>query len=203
MKRIAIPTITKELCHYGCGQIAKYRNGSGNLMCDDRCTKCPKNKESNSLGLAKAHLEGRLNTNHLTRKHRQGNLGKRHAVFGNPGKGDFKNSLLTERGHQCENCKLSEWLGQPIMLELEHTDGCRQNNTRENLKLLCPNCHSQTPTWRGRNIPGKKGKIVSDEKLLKALKEESNIYKALVKVGLTPRGANYSRCHNLLNAPVM
>lgn len=51
----------------------------------------------------------------------------------------------------CENCSIDEWLGNKISLELDHIDGNNHNNRIENLKLLCPNCHSQTPTWRGRN----------------------------------------------------
>lgn len=58
--------------------------------------------------------------------------------------------VLDNRGHQCEKCKLREWLSQPIMLELEHIDGNSYNNEDINLLLLCPNCHSQTKTWRKR-----------------------------------------------------
>jgi len=49
-----------------------------------------------------------------------------------------------------ESCGISDWKGKPITLELEHIDGNKYNNRLENLKLLCPNCHSQTKTWRGR-----------------------------------------------------
>lgn len=63
---------------------------------------------------------------------------------------NLKKNLIIEREHKCENCNLKEWLSQPIVLELEHCDGDKYNNSRDNLKLLCPNCHSQTKTWRGR-----------------------------------------------------
>jgi hypothetical protein len=53
--------------------------------------------------------------------------------------------------HKCEKCGLAEWLGQPIPLELDHIDGDRANNSFENLRILCPNCHAQTDTYRGRN----------------------------------------------------
>lgn len=54
--------------------------------------------------------------------------------------------------HQCSICNLVEWCGMPIPLELDHIDGDNHNNELVNLRLLCPNCHSQTPTYRGKNI---------------------------------------------------
>lgn len=56
------------------------------------------------------------------------------------------------RERRCAGCGRDEWQGEPIPLELDHVDGDRWNNTLENLRLLCPNCHAQTPTYRGRNI---------------------------------------------------
>ena len=54
--------------------------------------------------------------------------------------------------HRCERCWRSEWGGEPIPLELDHRNGDRWDNRLENLRLLCPNCHALTPTYRGRNI---------------------------------------------------
>ena len=53
--------------------------------------------------------------------------------------------------HKCECCGLSTWLDNPIPLELHHKDGNRHNNTLENFQLLCPNCHSFTESYRGKN----------------------------------------------------
>lgn len=63
MKRVAIPIETTDLCSYGCGCVAKFRNGSGNLMCSLRSSSCPAVKEKNSSKLKKAHSEGRIPTN--------------------------------------------------------------------------------------------------------------------------------------------
>lgn len=71
---------------------------------------------------------------------------------------------LTERGlfnAQCAMCGLSTWLGQAIALELDHQDGDRTNNELANLRLLCPNCHALTPTYRGRNVRGPRSKTLS------------------------------------------
>lgn len=61
---------------------------------------------------------------------------------------------------RCEGCKLTEWRGEPIPLELEHVNGISNDHRWENLQLLCPNCHALTPTWRGRkNLKIKKTTI--------------------------------------------
>lgn len=51
----------------------------------------------------------------------------------------------------CEACGLSQWLGRPLTLALHHVNGRGHDNRLENLQLLCPNCHSQTDNFAGRN----------------------------------------------------
>ena len=54
--------------------------------------------------------------------------------------------------YNCTSCGIGdEWNGNPIVLQLDHINGIHDDHRLENLRLLCPNCHSQTDTWCGRN----------------------------------------------------
>lgn len=59
--------------------------------------------------------------------------------------------LIRYTDYKCSNCFNTTWMGQQIPLELEHKDGDYSNNTIKNLALLCPNCHSLTTTYKGKN----------------------------------------------------
>ena len=52
----------------------------------------------------------------------------------------------------CSACGLTEWLGSPISMHIDHINGVKDDHRLENLRMLCPNCHSQTPTYGGRNV---------------------------------------------------
>lgn len=60
----------------------------------------------------------------------------------------LKAGLKAER---CEECGLDEWRGTPLRMTLHHRNGDSYDNRLENLSFLCPNCHSQTPNFGGRN----------------------------------------------------
>lgn len=66
----------------------------------------------------------------------------------------LKNRLIKEGifEHKCSNCQMTHWLDNPIPIELDHIDGNSKDNSLLNLRLLCPNCHALTPTYRGKNI---------------------------------------------------
>ena len=108
-------------------------------------------------------------------------------------------ALEALKGHMCERCGLTEWLNQPISLEIHHKDGDHLNNELDNLQLLCPNCHSLTENWRGKNIDKKEKAIISEEEFVKALENSSSVRQALIKLGLTAAGGNYTRAYDLIN----
>lgn len=60
--------------------------------------------------------------------------------------------LLEAQRRKCSVCALpTEWNGAPLTFVLDHIDGDSTNNRRENLRLVCPNCDSQLPTYKSRN----------------------------------------------------
>ena len=68
--------------------------------------------------------------------------------------------LIRERGRRCEICLQIEWMQKLIPLELDHKDGNPENNNKDNLQIICPNCHAQTGTYKGKNV----GKITNSKR---------------------------------------
>lgn len=104
-----------------------------------QCTRCGtgfdgRNKRANKFCSIKCHG---ANNSDLSQKR----LGTKYAL---------KKHLIKENGRKCSWCGLSEWRGLPMPIEIDHIDGNRRNNVRENVRLLCHNCHAQTPTFRNR-----------------------------------------------------
>lgn len=63
----------------------------------------------------------------------------------------YKRYLIETRGHQCEICKQTEWMGQPIPLVMDHINGRSSENNLDNLRLVCGNCDMQLPTYKSKN----------------------------------------------------
>jgi Zn finger protein HypA/HybF involved in hydrogenase expression len=109
----------------------------------------------------------------------------------------LKKRIVLEQNQKCNHCGIDKWNNKPIVLELEHIDGNHYNNERENLEVICPNCHSQTDTWRGRNKTNKRLKI-SDDEIVKAYIKTNSIRQTLLEVGLAAKGGNYKRVHGIV-----
>lgn len=60
-----------------------------------------------------------------------------------------KAGLLENR---CSECGLDRWRDRELVMHIDHVNGVKNDNRLENLRMLCPNCHSQTETYSGRNM---------------------------------------------------
>lgn len=106
-----------------------------------------------SLGIDHTHFTGQGHNKGKILKEKQSHA-SHHLFYGSTITSYSLKLRLIRDGyftHQCSCCGLSEWQSQPIPLELDHIDGDNLNNAIENLRLLCPNCHALTPTYRGKN----------------------------------------------------
>lgn len=73
-------------------------------------------------------------------------------------RGQLRRRLLQENilRNCCYECGITHWLGQRLSLHLDHINGKSDDSRPENLRLLCPNCHSQTETFGARNVRRKR-----------------------------------------------
>lgn len=201
-----------NLCEYGCGKEAKYQLKNNKWCCARRPSGCEVLRNKNSEGQRLAYREGRGKYDYnLLPEEIKLKMSHKGQVFMTPeevfveGK-EWGGELLRKYLHHYElkeykcsstKCGITSWHNEHLTLELDHENGIRSDNRLENIRWLCPNCHSQTPTFRGYNksLTGKKK--VSDQELLTALSECSNIRQALQKVGLAAKGGNYERASKL------
>jgi hypothetical protein len=67
----------------------------------------------------------------------------------------IKNYIIVNKivENKCSVCNIEPiWNGKPLTLQLDHINGDHYDNRLENLRLICPNCHTQTDTFTGRNL---------------------------------------------------
>lgn len=91
----------------------------------------------------------------------------------------IKNNLLPYR---CSVCGALEWNGKTLSLELDHINGINNDNRLENLRFLCPNCHSQTTTYGSRNQQKNESKYEISEDLRKLVEETYEKEKSVKRV---------------------
>lgn len=100
--------------------------------------------------------------------------------------------VIWEQDCKCKECGLNKWREKPLTLELEHLNGNHSDNNRSNLAALCPNCHSITRTWRGRNKKDSQHGP-SDMEIWETYQDSKNIRQTLIKLGIAAKGNNYAR----------
>lgn len=200
------------LCSHGCGREGLFFRHNSHPPYDIiwRCAKssnqCPALIKKNSDGLKRAYAEGRR-VPHLIHCAAGWSAGTHRRpmeeIFCKESKASngLVRSIILEESLAtpgCYGCGIETWLDVPISLDLHHINGDNKDNTLENLCLLCPNCHSQTENFRGRNIAGGKYRLkVSDTDLISAILESKNTREALLRVNLAAKGANYERVKKL------
>lgn len=196
--------LMNELCEYGCGKQAIKKLKNGKYCCSQYTAQCSHVRELNSVKQKQLHKdglkynftdEGRVKSNAKALKEALEKAFVKNSTYSN----EFIKPKFIEHyaiEYKCNDCGITEWNNKKIVLELDHIDGDNRNNEPSNLRLLCPNCHSQTDNFRGRNINSGFVKV-SDEILLEAIKSTKNTRLALIKVGLSPKGGNYSRVATL------
>lgn len=99
-------------------------------------------------------------------------------------------------GDKCTGCGIKEWKGELLSLEIDHVDGNNKNNKKENLKLLCPNCHSITPTYRSKKLKMNKPSL-KDDQILEEIKKGGNVKNILNRLKLDESGGNYKRIYRI------
>ena len=131
----------KKFCNNSCA--AKYNNPKRKKI--KYCVYCNKELENKQKKFCNNKCQGAYKRNEIFNKIENGDVTL-------PEK-NYKNYLIYKYGEKCMECgwnKINYYSGK-IPVELEHIDVDSDNNKLNNLKLLCPNCHSLTPTWKGAN----------------------------------------------------
>lgn len=181
-----------KLCDSGCGQLANFfSDNTGRYRCCKSASSCPANKKKNSEGLKQAYIKGiRDPSKSFTEDDREkSNIAKRKYLietkkFDELGETMRRKIILEDQDYCCLHCGLKEWMGLSITLEIDHIDGCRTNNSRENLRALCPNCHSITDTWKVGNSQSRGKRKKSDIEIIEAWNTSTSMNETLKKLDM-------------------
>jgi hypothetical protein len=142
----------------------KYRNIK--KFCSQSCAsvfnnkiriRISKNDQKKCLNCGKKNIKNKFCSNSCSNTHKANE--SKNEAFQKIKSGNFsctnpkrlKQFISDEKGHKCQMCGLTEWGGKPILLILDHIDGNSENINLDNLRLICSNCDTLTPTYKGRN----------------------------------------------------
>ncbi len=100
--------------------------------------------------------------------------------------------------YKCAICgNVGEWQGVSLTLQLDHINGINNDHRLENLRWLCPNCHSQTPTYNGKNKTKKITTNFTQEEAIAALQQTPNVHQTAKLLGCTQGGATWTRLNQI------
>jgi predicted nucleic acid-binding Zn ribbon protein len=151
---------TPKLCK-NCETLIPYEKRNANKFCSSSCSATYSNirrrlrPKRNCLFCTK-ELVGRNTMKYCSSKcqkcfERESTRQDWYVNGNSPGWRYIKSILFEDRGEICEICGISEWNGKSLSLEVDHIDGIHTNNSPDNLRIICPNCHSQTDTYKAKN----------------------------------------------------
>lgn len=125
-----------------CSNPIPYQAHSVNIYCSHSCAATINNKIPKRKKITKEKLDNSLHSQAFER-FKLGMVTTRHTI---------RRCLQETAGNHCAICgQPPEWMNKPLTLIVDHIDGNAGNNKPGNLRLLCPHCNSQTPTFCGRN----------------------------------------------------
>lgn len=108
-------------------------------------------KRIEELEIDTSHFKGRAHGTSKNQKYELCEILIKDSTYTNMNR--LKLRLIKEglKENKCEECGISEWRGKSLSCQIHHINGVNNDNRLENLQFLCPNCHSQTDTFSGRN----------------------------------------------------
>jgi 5-methylcytosine-specific restriction endonuclease McrA len=108
----------------------------------------------------------------------------------------IKNKLLK---YECQKCNLKDvWQGEEISLQLDHINGVNDDNRLENLRFLCPNCHSQTNSYGGKNNKKNKVKNYNRPRKIKNRPDLDTLLNNVKNLGYRGTGQKYNVSDNCI-----
>lgn len=87
-----------------------------------------------------------------------------------------RRALIKLHGCKCSVCSIEDWNDKQIVFEVDHIDGNANNNVYNNLRLICPNCHSQTETYKARNKGNGREKRLNDHHKRRKLALDGSLF---------------------------
>ena len=109
-------------------------------------------KRVDELGLDTSHFDATQDARKAAVKYSLEEIMVKNSTYANISR--LKERIINENiiPYKCALCgNVGEWMGQKLTLQLDHINGQHFDHRKENLRFLCPNCHSQTETFSGRN----------------------------------------------------
>lgn len=204
-----------DICDFGCGRIAEFKFKTGRVCCSKYANSCPAMVEKNSKAQKKVWRRTDKPRKYTYNPDSNWSGGKtflsdvRIKASIDPKKVFVKNSEISQTflrklvikektfEYKCAICGRKTWRGKPLTLDLDHKNGIKNDCRKRNLRWTCPNCHSQTKTFKGKNLNSGTFKV-SDKRLITLIKSSHNVRQVLVKAGLTPKAKNYDRIYKLI-----